>query len=55
MEFHRVARAFNFSVLITLISTLKTGFPATPPVSYNTWALLVQLLLQLCQRAKYVF
>lgn len=55
MEFQRVARAFNFSVLITLIGMLKTAFPATPPVPYNIWALLIQLLLQLCQHAKYVF
>lgn len=55
MELHRVARAFNFSVLITLIGMLKTGFSATPPVFYNIWAQLIQLLLQLCQRAKYMF
>lgn len=44
-----VARAFNISVLIALVSTLKIGFP----VPY-IWALLVQLLLQLCQCAEFV-
>lgn len=55
MDFHRAVRACNFSVLTTLISMLKTGFAAVPLVSQNIWALLIQLLLQSSQHAKYVF